>query len=139
MSAAGIEGVVAETWIYQRLANDAGLAELCPGGVHEGVAGDTLPAVVFQVASPPTDTGAFPTARALTEGVWTVRVVGETSSYTELAPAARRIDQLLHGSYGRAAGGVINGCVRTGVVQYGDEDSGRSFRHLGGLYRISVS
>lgn len=135
----GVEGVVAETWIYQRLANDETLAKLCPGGVHEGVAKGILPAVVFQIAAPPEDAGAFPAARALTEGVWTVRVVGETSSYTSLAAAAKRIDQLLHGSYGRTADGVINGCVRTGVVQYGEEDSGRSYRHLGGLYRISIS
>ena len=135
----GIEGVIAEQWIYEQLAGDAELTALCPGGVHEGVAKGALPAVVFQIAAPPEDTGAFPTARAVTEGVWTVKVVGETASYAELAPAARRIDQLLHGKFGRVDGTDINGCVRTGVVQYGEEDSGRSYRHLGGLYRISIS
>lgn len=114
------------------------------------------PFVVFATVGGPTGAGAdlgartdssVIGARVLTTVPYVVKAVGPGGSYRPLEPIADRIDALLQdaGDFlevaALAAGGagvIIAGSERVAPVKYPEVADSRQFRHLGGLYRLTV-
>lgn len=134
------ETVTAETWLYTKLHGDSTLLASVPGGVHTWPAPANASGayVLYQMQSGVDIRGVGPT-RIGVSGLWLVRVVAETQSYTgNLLTAANRIDVLLHAASGTATGGTVWACVREQPFQLPETKDGRQWRHLGGIYRLWV-
>lgn len=79
--------------------------------------------------------------RILTDMPVVVKAVGKANRFSDLQSIADRIDQVLHqavGSGGAAPGLAILACTRDSVVDYGEEDSGIDYHHIGGQYSLLV-
>ncbi|MBF6592649.1 MAG: DUF3168 domain-containing protein [Ktedonobacterales bacterium] len=145
----GSETTVAFTWLYSVLSGDATLAGYAPGGVWRGEApdGTTAPWVVFDQQSN-VDVNNATGYRAMTNGLYQVRVVGPQSAQAAIAAAAARVDALLvpGGAPTRNAsvsgGGVILACFRDSQLATTEVVSGSAgdtiWRNLGGIYRIQI-
>lgn len=149
MSRYGDEGVQALEWAYGVLSADAELAELLdvplnelPDRVWEGVApaGTTSPWIILTTgeAQDVNVVGAYP--RLMSRAPLTVKAVGQVSSYSPLAPIARRLYAALHGVTNAAVaeGGRIVTVQRQNGVQYPEQVQGIQYRHLGHLLQVNV-
>lgn len=128
--------------LYSRLSSDATLGALLSGtaAVYEGVAPQEAdaPYVIFNPQSPGVD---YQTngGRAYTESVYLVKAVTEGGSSAAAGTIAARIDTLLEAAPLTLSGTASNLYLRrTAQVDYPEVDSGKKYRHLGGLYRIYV-
>jgi hypothetical protein len=132
------ETVVADTWLYGRLAGDA---ELMSGvtGVFADVApeGTAFPFVVFSFQSG-RDTVGLGGTRIFTGATYQVKVISDKPSYGAIKALANRIDAVLHQASGAVADGTVISSVREEPVRYTETTAGKQFRHLGGLYRLQV-
>jgi hypothetical protein len=144
-----LEAVAAAGFLYSTLAGDPALAALLGGAGDPRVAEDVAPPewgyplVVFQHLSPDDDARtAAGASRILTSGLWAVRAITEGMSYDPLAPIAQRAGELLHAAAGPAP--AVEGytawveSVRVQPIRYPTEERGKQYRHLGGLYRLTV-
>jgi len=136
---------VVNTWLTTILSGDATLMGLAPGGVFSDTApDDTLqPYVLFQYIGGNDVKGNGP-HRYMTDATYIVRGVHESKSAAVIDQVAARIDVLLDGQRGTAAGGIIQGCTRLRPYVFMDTYQGNDGldhqeRHLGGFYRIWAS
>lgn len=125
-------------WVYTTLKNDATLAAQVPGGWHEHPApeGTTFPYGTFQVQAGVEDIDAVGSRRIWEEVLLLVRVIREGRSTVALKTAADRMDTLLHRASGTTDQGRVLSCVRDGVFHLPELSQGKSYRHLGGFYRV---
>lgn len=132
----GIETVdIIEPWLYSTLSGDATLT-----GMVVNVVGAITPDIqegryVSFALSSSRDIGGVGTARIMVDALYIVTVLGQTTSQDELAPVARRIDELLHGKSVTTPNGSLT-CVRRDVISYPEVIQGLAYLHLGGLYSI---
>ena len=131
-----------DQWIYQTLTGDATLMALI-GGVHEHPAPQTMPfpIITYQDQGDFLDvpnTNAVQPIRVVSRGTYLVRVIGKEVPTSALRPIAARIDQLLEGKHGATALGTIAGCSRVRPYKFQEFTDGINYRHLGGMYRITV-
>lgn len=124
-------------WIYEKLANDATLADLVDDRIYDGIApeGAAFPYVVYSFQAG-ADTVVVGAARVLNSGLYLVKAVAETQSYSGPAEIADRIDDLLQAASGAADDGLILGANREQPIMYVEVVDTIQFRHVGGLYRI---
>lgn len=139
-----IETGLAELYLYGRLHGDATLLGLATGGVHRGVApeGQPMPYVVYSYhggagGSGAGDVEAVGAIRVMVVAPYVVKAVGLNTD-GNLQGIADRIDALLHDTVGTVTGGRVLACARDDVVQYLETKNGVNYRHLGGIYVLSV-
>ena len=66
-----------------------------------------------------------------------VKAIDDQPGYGRLGPIINRVRALLQRASGTTVGGVVIGCTETGPgVEFAEIDSGRTFRHLGILFRV---
>jgi len=124
----------AESWLYQALA--AGVPSLQAYSVvaPEGAA---QPFIVFQQQAT-SDLMVVGAARVWASMLYLVKVVGQTTSFTALQPAADLVDAALHAAAGQVGGGTILACTRERAFSLVEESNGLQWRHLGGVFRLLV-
>lgn len=132
-----IEIAVANRFIYGRLAGDAQLTSLAPGGVHELVAevGSEPPYVVYGFATG-TPLEVIGGITVWLTASYTIRAVIRGNDSETLLPIAQRIRDLLHLTSGPATGGMVFVLRETQPVYYPEDDQGQTWLHAGGQYEI---
>lgn len=133
------ETLVADTWLANTLTNDAQLMGEV-NGVYSSEApqGAPMPYVIFEWMGG-TDVTFVNGIRVWHSGVWVVKAVDETTTFADLQTAAERLEALLHRQSGNNSGGTVFTATREAPFRsaYSD-DSGKSYRELGGRFRIEV-
>jgi hypothetical protein len=135
----------ADIWLYSLLHGDAQLTAMLgkhPDSgecIYDALApeGAALPYVVYQLQSPGVDTIAVGTIRIAANPLYVVRGVS-ASSFVEAGAIAARVDELLHGTRGQSAGGVVLTCYREQPLKLPPEVTAGKVTHYhqGGVYRI---
>lgn len=136
------ETLTGAIWINQRLTGDATLMAMlgeAPQRVWHPMAaeGAVVPYVVFTDAAPH-DVLGVGGGRIMTDMLYTVRGVAESSDLDSLKGVARRIDFLLHNASGPADDGTVLWCVRMNPVSTPELRAGRQWSGLGGVYKLWV-
>lgn len=131
--------VQAERWLYSALAADSALGSAVATRIYSDIApqSSALPCVVFQRQAGHDVRGTGP-VRIMSSMLYTIRVIDETGSFTTIEAPADRIDAVLHASSGTVAGGTVVACTRESPFSMVESNDGRTFRHLGGIYRLYV-
>lgn len=142
-----IEALIVDEWLFARLNGDATLRAILGVQVGErrvssvvapSVWGDG-PFVTFAEQSPMADTIVVGGARVFARGLYTVKAIRKTDTWTTLRSAAERVDALLHGATGTAGGGQVLAFHRDSTLRFIERDeSGAEWRHLGGTYRVTA-
>lgn len=137
-----VEVVEAYEWLDATLKGDATIQSLVgnPARVHEHPApqGTVSPYITVQSMAPLEDLDVVGAHRVWTEGLFLVRAVAETASIKVVEPIAKRIDELLHRSGGATADGRVVSSTREEAFYLPEFTNGKSYRHLGGVYRLYI-
>lgn len=134
------ETQIAEEWLYSVLKNDGtlnGVSLLNGQRIYNEVAPQNaaFPYVVFGLRSA-TDLDKN-NGRLLTDTLYSVKVVGQSSSFAQLSAIFSRIDELLHLAQGTVTSGRVIASSREEVFKYVENgDGGVLYHHLGGYFRI---
>jgi hypothetical protein len=136
---AGLESVVADQFIYEKLAADAALTAIVGSRIY----GDSVPQgaqypyILFQFLSA-VDRRTVGPNRLLTNMLYIVQVVDAATSYGgDMSTVAARIDAVLHASSGTTASGQAFACVREEQFRLVERLADKTeIRRLGGRYRI---
>lgn len=156
MSSAGLEPLVGAAWIVRRLSHSPALATALglagtaalPARIWQDDApvGVATPFIAFNMQSDGNDVRGVGPNIIMTDPLYTVRAVFQTADIREVAMASAAIHAALHAQRDTVAVAVTGGTVTGEVVaarerpfydQYNDE-RGRPFRALGGVYRLYV-
>jgi hypothetical protein len=135
------ESLAIDEWLYGTLTGDAALTAVVGQRVHNEQAPttSTFPLVVFQLQSS-IDVRGNGQTRIMVDALYVVRGIVANASYDANSKLiAERIDALLHASSGGTADGgaaSIFTSHRTQHFRLAEEESGKQYRHLGGIYRI---
>ena len=135
----GLEGLPVSTWLHRCLTADAELMALLGGDplrLVEGVYRGEAPSWVVWTIVAPTDVKGVGATHIASNVPIQVKVVGQTETYSDLAPIYQRVHarleyQLDHDVVG--AGRILS-CHRVSGIQYPETSGGIEYRHLGGLY-----
>lgn len=133
-----------DVWMQGTLAGDATLKTLVgdPARVYSDVADPhAIDPYIVHTNLATTDVAGVGPNRIMISGLWLVKAVRTTSNWTDLAAIADRIDTLLQGNHGGAAGsdGQVFSCVRERPYRFVENlDGGDTIRQLGGQYRIEA-
>ena len=137
-----METNAAEQWLSTTLKADATLAGLVSTRIYNTrrPSKDTpFPCVIFQLQAAGDDLMVLGGVRVWASLLYLVRGISEQTSYEgNLASIANRIDAVLHAQSGSATAGTIWVCARERPFQMSEIVDGRTFAHLGGLYRIQA-
>lgn len=133
-----MEHVIAERWLYETLSADgvlsAGLtgfyAQLAPEGA-------VSPYVVWQTYVD-ADYPTFNQTRVWADLGYVVKIIKEGSSGVSIEALAKQMDSLLHRVSGSTTGGNIVSCHRDLPFSFIETAEGKTYRHLGGVYRVKV-
>lgn len=144
------EIVIANAFIYQRLAADALLTAELGGAINPRISqgklrrGVSYPGVVYQRQAGTDIRGATEATRIGSNLLYVVRGVAQAESLLgALQTIDERIDAVLHRSsgsvvLGSATIGTVIACVRVQPFELTEDDEGIEWRHLGGIYRLMV-
>ena len=137
-----METNAAEQWLSTTLKADATLTGLVSTRIYNTrrpSATTPFPVVIFQLQAAGDDYLVLGGVRVWAPLLYLVRGIAEQTSYEgTLATIANRIDTLLHAKSGTATAGTIWVAVRERAFQMSEIVDGRTFAHLGGLYRIQA-
>lgn len=135
------ETLAIDEWLYASLTGDSTLAGIVGNRVYSEMAPDTatFPFVLFAHLSS-VDVPTHNQYRIMVDAVYVVRGIVQDMSYNAESKAmAEAIDRILHRSSGGSAdsgGALIFTSQRTQPFRVAEQQSGKSYRHLGGQYRI---
>ena len=133
---------VAEQWLATTLKADAQLAALVDTRIfNKRRPSETtpFPCVIFQMQAAGDDLLVLGGVRVWSPLLFLVRGIAEQlSNEGNLATIANRIDAVLHAQSGTATAGTVWVAVRERPFQMSEIINGRTFAHLGGLYRIQA-
>lgn len=134
------ETYFADQWLYMSLAGDATLTGIVSTRFF---ADEVPPETVFPYVQwtllSAVDVRGQASNRIFVNALYIIRAVGQTRSYGDLMPASNRIDDLLQSKGGDTlAGDHVYSCCREEPFRQAEFTSGKSYRHLGGIYRILV-
>jgi hypothetical protein len=136
-------------WLESVLQADASLISLLRPGGDDGTATNAdrvpddvpLPAVMFAFMGGATN--RVVDRELYLSGVWQVKVLAEEDGLEITGPIAKRLHQVLEGRNAETVPGgfgTLHQCTRESVLSLQETDeTGRVFRHLGGLYRLLVA
>jgi len=137
-----METNAAEQWLNTTLKADATLTGLVSTRIYNTrrpSATTPFPVVIFQLQAAGDDLLVLGGVRVWAPLLCLVRGIAEQTSYEgTLASIANRIDTLLHAKSGTATAGTVWVAVRERAFQMSEIVDGRTFAHLGGLYRIQA-
>ena len=137
-----METNAAEQWLSTTLKADAQLTALVGTRVYNTRRPSPttpFPCVIFQLQAVRDDLMVLGGVRVWASLLYLVRGIAEQTSYEgNLATIANRIDAVLHAQSGTASAGVVWVAVRERPFQMSEIVDGRTFAHLGGLYRIQA-
>ena len=137
-----METNAAEQWLSTTLKADATLTGLVSTRIYNTrrpSATTPFPVVIFQLQAAGDDLLVLGGVRVWAPLLYLVRGIAEQTSYEgTLASIANRIDTLLHAKSGTATAGTVWVAVRERAFQMSEIVDGRTFAHLGGLYRIQA-
>ena len=137
-----METNAAEQWLNTTLKADATLTGLVSTRIYNTrrpSATTPFPVVIFQLQAAGDDLLVLGGVRVWAPLLYLVRGIAEQTSYEgTLASIANRIDTLLHAKSGTATAGTVWVAVRERAFQMSEIVDGRTFAHLGGLYRIQA-
>lgn len=130
------EIAAAETWLYGVLAGDATLTSLGVTAVYGYQAPETAayPYVLFHQQAGADVRGVGPT-RIMANMLYVVRAVTD-GPLSSLVAINSRMDALLQAQSGSNVNGAVLACVREQPFVMTEPAEGRTFRHLGGIYRL---
>lgn len=127
-----------DQWLYQNLASDATLTAVVGTRFHADEAASVFPYIQWTYISG-TEVQGHSANTIFVNCLYLVKAVGKTRAYGDLIPLANRIHTLLHRKASDTlAGDHILSCVREETYRLAELESGVSYRHLGGIYRILV-
>lgn len=131
------ETLVAEAWLQSVLNGDSTLNTAVGGRIYSYVAppGATFPHVIYQNQAARDVRGNGP-QRIMANMLYTVKVIGETTSFASIEAAANRIDAVLQAVSGSTVRGVVVACVREQPFSLVESTPSGQYRHLGGVYRL---
>lgn len=133
------ETAIIATWLYATLSGDATLTGLATGGIfqeRDSGGSTTYPKVIYRFQGG-SDVPALGARRVAVNAVYAVYAVWRQASYGgALDTIAARVDTLLHGKEGTAAGGTVLACVREQPLLLANLQNGVEVRMSGGVYRI---
>lgn len=131
------ETLVAEAWLQSVLSGDSTLNTTVGGRIYAYVAppGATFPLVIYQNQAAKDVRGNGP-QRIMANMLYTVKVIGETTSFASIEAAANRIDAVLQAVSGSTVRGVVVACVREQPFSLVESTPSGQYRHLGGVYRL---
>lgn len=133
------EPFIVDQWLYQNLASDATLISSVGTRFYADEApSDAFPYVQWTYLSG-REVQGHNANTIFINTLYLVKAVGKTRAYGSVDPLATRLNELLHkkGS-DTVAGDHIFSCVREETYRLAETESGVSYRHLGGIYRILV-
>ncbi len=136
----GVESAaLIEPWLYSRLTGDTALTAIVADRVFGPLTPDEIlsPYVTFSLSSL-RDIMGIGIARISVDALYLVKVVAQTTSLNDVAPAAARVEALLHGAIYDGVDGSLT-CVRNNVVDYTEVSDGSPYRHLGAVFRIRAN
>lgn len=131
------EVIAAEKWLYTALSANTTLTGIVDTRIYADVAPATaaFPLVLYAQLSA-VDLRPMGPERIFTNMLYLVRGVGETASKTAVEGIADAIEAALHAASGTTVEGVVYACVRERPFVFAETIKDRTFRHLGGVYRI---
>lgn len=134
------ETYFADQWLYMTLAGDATLTGMVGTRFYsDEVPPETVFPFVQWTLLSSVDVRGQASNRIMVNALYIVKAVGQTRSYGDLMAPSNRIDELLQGKGGDTlAGDHVYSCCREGPFRQAEFTSGKSYRHLGGEYRILV-
>jgi hypothetical protein len=148
----GAEVEAGYRWLEATLQADTTLIGMLRPGGDDGTATNAdrvpddvpLPAVMFAYQGG--TTSRVIDREVYLSGIWQVKVLTEEDGLDLAGPIARRLHQALEGRNAETipAGfgpdfGTLHQCTRETVLSVQETDeTGRVFRHLGGMYRLLV-
>jgi hypothetical protein len=132
-----------DTAVIGKLAGDAQLLALLPGGVHFGLAPQGITAFALVAIDETADHAVFGQGRAIEEITYAVQAVLPTSAMGPATQAAARIDALLEDQPLTIPGYGWLSTVRVERLRpAGEPDAGDKnvrWQHAGGRYRVQVT
>ena len=137
---AGLETLVAEQFIANRLRSDTALTAALASGAN-GVWTDTPEAAasypLVQIVHYNSD-DHWHLGRYLvwTEHVYIVRGVCQGRSYTPLATIVQRINAVLESAQGAATNGTVFGVAKLRPFRMAETDGDKHYRYLGAFFRV---
>ena len=140
----GIEPVLAERFIGERLEARAALVAAVTGRIHGHAAPQAedgepdYPFVLVTQNAVPQDVGAIGGILIWAVLEYVVRVVDRTNSWDNLVVPASEIDAALDDTAGDVDGGTVHSCTRLRPFLLPEVRNGVQYRHLGGVYRLLV-
>jgi hypothetical protein len=135
------ETLAVDEYIYRQLTEDASTTALIAQRVYgeQAPAGADLPLILFNNLSA-LDVRGSGNTRIMIDGLWVIRAVVQDGSYNATARAlAACIDRLFRDGTSRAVDdnkALVFQSHREQPYRLVDEQSGKPFRHLGGIYRF---
>lgn len=137
-----IETIVAEQFIATKLRGDPTLVAALANGTA-GIWTDVLPPdagypAVQVLHYTGSDLIHMGNVHIWADLVYIVRGVVTGRSFLPLKTIAKRIDAVLSVTSGSTADGEVLGCHRENPFRMVEDDGERSFRYLGGFYRLFV-
>lgn len=129
------EAAYIDRWLYSVLHGDGTLLGLAPGGVWADVAPEdtATPFVRFSLQDA-SDLMVVNGQRVWTNTLYLVAGVADGTSYP--AAVADRIDTLLHNVGSTVAPLIVLSSQRESIFRLPETEGERSWRHLGGMFRI---
>lgn len=140
----GIEPIIAERFIAERLEGRPALVAAVSGRVHGHAAPQAedgepdYPFVLVTLNAVPPDVGAIGGIQIWSVLEYVVRVVDRTNSWEPLVVPASEIDLALDNTAGDVPGGTVHACTRVRPFLLPEIRNGVQYRHLGGVYRLLV-
>lgn len=145
-----LEAEAAARWIRARLVAVAALTAALGGAAAPRIfdrpapPGTAYPLLVFEHVTPEDDARVLNTggSRVLASGLWSVRAIAEGESYAPLTTVAQLAGVALNGAAGDAP--AVEGytawveATRVQPIRFATVEAGKQYRHLGGLYRLTV-
>lgn len=145
----GAEAEAGYRWLESVLQADTALIGMLRPGGDDGTSTsadrvpDDVPLPVVMFAYQGGATRRVIDRELYLSGVWQVKVLAEEDGMEVSGPIARRLHQVLESRNAETISGgfgTLHQCTRESVLSLLETDEmGRTFRHLGGMYRLLVA
>lgn len=134
----GDETIVVEAWIKARLLAASGVTSITNRVFIEEAPADTQYPFIIITNQSAQDVRGVGTARVMTDTLYVVKAVYQGADFSQGRTLAKEIDNALTaaGSEAVAGGGTMLACVREEPFRLAENDAGKQYRHIGGIYRI---
>jgi hypothetical protein len=139
-----IESAEARKYTIAKLSGSAVLTAACGSKFYswKAPAGALGPYIVFHPQSPGNDlraAGRLGAGRILTDPLYLIRAIAQVNDFASLEPLAVEIDHLFEAQTGSTSLCRISSVRERDFEQLDDDGPAQQWRHLGGLYRFTIT